>query len=403
MVMVTGALPRLLFDLCATQPNQAAFHGGGEYAKAVFHALVAARSKTFPISAFYNPERPLDGGIWALCDVHKIELLPVDGTVNAVRELLNRKQFTHFFSALPYQYGSLDVSGVEATWVIHGLRELECAKDVFESKYIRTVGEVKNLVRKRLEAARQRHLARQQFQSLLPQAGDTQEVIVPSLHTKYSIVREFDDIDPQRIRVIASPLKALEPPSSLGDATPLLNNLGVEPGRFFLITSAGRWIKNAYRAVRAFDELASSEQLNGYKLVVIGGDNLPLARWRLERPSQVVVQGYLEDNELSLLYREAFAFVYPTLNEGFGYPPIESMHYGTPVVAAATTSVPEVCRDAALYFNPLDVEELKNRLLMLQNEPVLYNRLKDKGHVRAQQLMSAQPQALNEILERALR
>ena len=233
MVMVAFARPRFLFDLCATQPNQAAFHGGGEYAKAVFHALVAARSQTFPISAFYNPERPLDGGIWALCDENKVELLPVDGTVNAVQELLNRKQFTHFFSALPYQYGSLDVSGVAATWVIHGLRELECAKDVFESKYIRTVGEVKDLVRKRLEAARQRHLARQQFQSLLPRAGDTQEVIVPSLHTKYSIVREFDDIDPQRIRVIASPLKALEPTSSLGGATPLLNKLGVEPSRFF--------------------------------------------------------------------------------------------------------------------------------------------------------------------------
>jgi glycosyltransferase involved in cell wall biosynthesis len=79
------------------------------------------------------------------------------------------------------------------------------------------------------------------------------------------------------------------------------------------------------------------------------------------------------------------------------------MHYGTPVVAAATTSVPEVCRDAALYFNPLDVEELKNRLLMLHIEPTLYYRLKEKGHVRAQQLMSAQPQALNEILERVLR
>jgi glycosyltransferase involved in cell wall biosynthesis len=393
---------RLLFDLSATQPNQAAFHGGGEYAKAVFHVLCSELHE-ISVSAFHDPARPLDEAIRLLCHEKGISLLPVDGCDRSVKKLLDSSNFTHCFSALPYGFGSLNVAGIKTTWVIHGLRELECANDEYEFKYVRTLRQAKSLLRKRVDRHRLRERARQQAQSLLPQPGDAQRVIVPSLHTKYSIIREYPDVDPQSINVIASPIKPLAEPASLGDASVLLGKLGLEANRFMLLTSAGRWIKNAYRAVRAFDELISVGQLVGMKLVVIGGEHLPLKRWKLGRPDRLVVRGYLNDRDLSLLYREAFAFIYPTLNEGFGYPPIESMFYGKPVIASATTAVPEVCADAALFFNPLDVSELKNRLLMLCHEPGLYSSLTKKGRERARELITAQPDGLRAILALMLR
>ena len=65
------------------------------------------------------------------------------------------------------------------------------------------------------------------------------------------------------------------------------------------------------------------------------------------------------------MHKNAYAFVFPSLNEGFGYPPVQSMRYGVPVAASGTTSIPEVCGDAVLYFDPYSVSEIKNRLVQL--------------------------------------
>lgn len=75
--------------------------------------------------------------------------------------------------------------------------------------------------------------------------------------------------------------------------------------------------------------------------------------------------GYVESKELDFLHKNAYAFVFPSLNEGFGYPPMQSMRFGVPVAASGTTSVPEVCGDAALFFDPYSVSEIKNRLVQL--------------------------------------
>jgi glycosyltransferase involved in cell wall biosynthesis len=58
------------------------------------------------------------------------------------------------------------------------------------------------------------------------------------------------------------------------------------------------------------------------------------------------------------------------LNEGFGYPPIESMRYGVPVAASGTSSIPEICQNAAIYFDPYNVSEIKNRILQLLNKNI---------------------------------
>jgi glycosyltransferase involved in cell wall biosynthesis len=81
----------------------------------------------------------------------------------------------------------------------------------------------------------------------------------------------------------------------------------------------------------------------------------------------------VDEPSLKQLYRNAYAFVYPSLNEGFGYPPLEAMHEGCPVLASATASITEICGDAVLYFNPYLINEIKMRILNVEDKNVREN------------------------------
>ncbi len=93
--------------------------------------------------------------------------------------------------------------------------------------------------------------------------------------------------------------------------------------------------------------------------------------------------GYVSDTELRALYESAMCFVFPSLYEGFGLPPLEAMHCGCPVLASLAASIPEVCGDAALYFDPYKAEELAVLLMRVANDSSLCAELIQKGYARA--------------------
>jgi glycosyltransferase involved in cell wall biosynthesis len=105
----------------------------------------------------------------------------------------------------------------------------------------------------------------------------------------------------------------------------------------------------------------------------------------LKLTDRVEHYGYTSDRHLAKLYRCSVAFVYPSLYEGFGIPPLEAMSCGTPVVACNCSSIPEVVGDAGLLFNPKATEELADILLFLLDNPTERDRLISKGYQRAQE------------------
>jgi glycosyltransferase involved in cell wall biosynthesis len=96
----------------------------------------------------------------------------------------------------------------------------------------------------------------------------------------------------------------------------------------------------------------------------------------------VILTGYVPDADLPALYTGATAFVWPSLYEGFGLPPLEAMACGTPVICSDASSMPEVVGDAALLVDPLDEAALRDVLRRIAGDPALRDDLRARGRAR---------------------
>lgn len=97
----------------------------------------------------------------------------------------------------------------------------------------------------------------------------------------------------------------------------------------------------------------------------------------------VILTGYVPDEDLPAIYSAATAFVWPSLYEGFGLPPLEAMASGTPVICSDASSMPEVVGDAALLFDPTSEDALRDALRRITADAALRESLREWGKVRA--------------------
>jgi glycosyltransferase involved in cell wall biosynthesis len=140
----------------------------------------------------------------------------------------------------------------------------------------------------------------------------------------------------------------------------IIDRLGLTPQKFFLSVGSMTKNKNISLAIEAAKLLGQPD----VPLVVVGGDNSKVFQGGPTAVTPgVILAGRLSDGEIAALYARALAFVFPSLYEGFGVPPLEAMLFGCPVIASTADAVAETCGDAAAYFNPLDAQELRLRML----------------------------------------
>lgn len=145
--------------------------------------------------------------------------------------------------------------------------------------------------------------------------------------------------------------------------------------------------KNVDRVLKAYAGLPAALRAE-YHLVVVGalGWNFSqvfttLDQANLER--QVTFVGHVSDDELVRRYQQAAVFVYPSLYEGFGLPPLEAMSCGVPVITSNVSSLPEVVGGAALLVDPLRVEAIRDALTTVLTKPALAAKLRAAGLVQA--------------------
>jgi glycosyltransferase involved in cell wall biosynthesis len=162
---------------------------------------------------------------------------------------------------------------------------------------------------------------------------------------------------------------------------------------FILYAGAIRPHKNVVRIIEAFSalksELQKEDQYPDLKLIIIGDDlsSHPRLRRTVVRSAvqnDVRFLGFVPLEVLRIFYDVAKVFVFPSLYEGFGLPPLEAMAHGTPVVTSNTSSLPEVAGNAALLVNPENVFEIRRGLHRALLDPVLRARMKQRGYEQAQ-------------------
>jgi glycosyltransferase involved in cell wall biosynthesis len=137
----------------------------------------------------------------------------------------------------------------------------------------------------------------------------------------------------------------------------------------------------------------------GCKVVAAGGSNSRVFNGIELHDDALVLAGYVTDGELRALYENAACFVFPSLYEGFGLPPLEAMLCGCPVIVSDRASLPEVCGRAALYCNPDDPAAIAAKLRSVLTSRALQSELREAGHARAREFgWSRSAMQLEELL-----
>ncbi|MFN8452245.1 MAG: glycosyltransferase family 1 protein [Anaerolineae bacterium] len=181
-----------------------------------------------------------------------------------------------------------------------------------------------------------------------------------------------------KIRVVYPGVDA--PP--IGDVDAVRRKYGL-PERYFLFLGTLQPRKNIARIVQAFARWRSAHSDDPTALVLAGGRGWLYDPAWTAGVDGVILPGYVDEVDKGALYAGALALVFPSLYEGFGFPALEAMHCGTPVICSRTSSLPELAGDAALLVDPLDVEAIAGAMGRLSDDETLRAALRSRGYDQA--------------------
>ncbi|MBO9384191.1 MAG: glycosyltransferase family 4 protein [Roseiflexus sp.] len=216
-------------------------------------------------------------------------------------------------------------------------------------------------------------------------------IIADSEATRRDIVRELN-IPPEKISVVYAAADTRFRPHTPEETQTTLERYSLTHNRYILSVGTLEPRKNYVRLIEAYamlhDRYAPAEHLP--PLIIAGGNG-----WKydaiLAAPEQTGVAGFVRflgrvpDNDLPALIAGSRVFVYPSLYEGFGLPPLEALACGVPVVVSHAASLPEVVGDAGLYCDPYDPHDIARQIAALLEDNDLALRLRYASVIRARQ------------------
>lgn len=213
------------------------------------------------------------------------------------------------------------------------------------------------------------------------------KIIVPSFFVKQKLVSYFH-LSPDKIAVTYEAGSLAEEASrSEGERKKAFTS-----GKYNLTGPFILYVGNAYPYKNLPTLFAAIKLVNAKRplqLAIVGARGVFLDRLRKIAEEQGSLPflnflGYVPDGDLADLYQEAAAFVLPSFSEGFGLTAVEAMGLSCPVIAANSSCLPEVCDDAALYFNPWEPKDLDEKILQVLGDHFLADDLREKGRRRFQ-------------------
>jgi glycosyltransferase involved in cell wall biosynthesis len=211
------------------------------------------------------------------------------------------------------------------------------------------------------------------LESIVHSVTEKDQVVCVSESTRQDLLAYRTDLRPKQVTVAHLAGAEVFKPTPLSDT--LRQRIGIN-FEYILSVCTLEPRKNLQLVVRAYEHLLQNNvdtQLP--QLVLVGAigwktgeliDQINMLN--AHHPNQVIITGYIEDEELAQLYTSATMFVYPSLYEGFGLPPLEAMQCGCPVITSNVSSLPEVVGAAGITINPTDFNMLVSAMEKIRHD-----------------------------------
>ena len=334
----------ILLDFIPFQQN-GGVGGAASFAKAVYdevfrqktdeHTLFAVCDKSVPIGQQYDYEQ--------LAQENGVQLLDVSGAT--LSSLITQNKIDVFFIVIGQFYAKYDLSGIQCKTImfIHDLYNLERSDNlvdltIHDPNAETTWHRFKRIVNVAIGRGKAKSL--QAYERIMPlYAASNTLAYTVSDYTKTALHYYFPEIE-KPIHVCYSPDKAARMDEGIENEQ--LKTLVDEGKKYLLMIAANRLYKNPQTLLKVFNRLAK-DYPDLYVLTL---------KYGCSTHARHIDIPFLSESDLEHAYHSAYALVFASYFEGFGYPPIEAIKHGTPVVASNVTSIPEILGDAGIYFSP---------------------------------------------------
>lgn len=361
----------ILFDFISIQGY---INGGSEHAKRILHELHSIQKDcNFSMSALFDSKIPFVGNDKNTYNPFFTEWIDIN-KISTIGRFCKEKVIDVFYIGIGQRLMKYYLEDIECKTVIviHDIdlvelnnspivlrKKLPTHKDILK-QYIKKFLYTLNFKKKTYSGDDSESFYNQK-NFLLKQNVN---IVTVSQFSKTSIQYNFPFLIQKNISIYYSPLRTETKLVENADVKKLVDN----NVPYFVSLNAKRPEKNVLSAVNAVRVL--TEEYQDYKIVTTGG--LP------SQHKNHIGLSFVSSGELAYILKHATALIYPTFIEGFGYPPIEAMSYGTPVISSKVASVPEVLGDSAIYFNPMYESELYIALMEFMNSDKTI--LRSKAH-----------------------
>lgn len=346
----------ILFDLSCLQAGSKV-GGAAAYAKTILESLISTKDSNTEIFCLYNSQQEFHPiyEIDALVTKHNIKLL--DGLQSTISQLIEKHCINTFYIPVGQYIMPYDLSNIfcRTIVVIHDIFDIESIHMgldaiLYDPNLQSKKGLIKNIICHNL-GIKKRYIQKKYTNLMNLCSQENVYLCTVSEYSKSALQYNFPLLKNKEIKVLFSPAKQVLQKKLIENKT--LASIIEKKQKFFLLISANRIYKNANNVIKAFQ--CFSEKYPEYNIITI---NYPKSLF-----SNHIALQTLSESDLEFAYQHADALIFASFFEGFGYPPIEAMKYGTPVLASHTTSIPEITGIGGIYFSPLNCSDIYHALL----------------------------------------
>lgn len=383
---------KILFDLVTTQGR---IGGAQEYVRTVFYKLLNELSSQNNIELIAAIDSSI--GKYPYSDLSKesinnMGIKTIDLNGKRLSKVVHDEEIDTVFIGMAQEWGSrYDVEKLRCRviCVVHDI----CDEEYRNSKinwYLRLYTPwifLKKIIRRLLGL--DNYVTRMNNIVKMCNNNINTDLITVSNYSRFSIDYYLPSIT-NKIHVLYSPERQTAYEETIENTT--LNDIISQKKKYYLFLSANRELKNARKTLSAFKTYSEKYDSKAY-ILTTGSIS--------QQFENHIVLPYLTQSDLIHAYKHSYALIFSSFFEGFGYPPIEAMRFGVPVIASNVTSIPEILGDAAYYFSPFYESDIYKALVSFDDKE--YKKYSEKSINRYEIINNRQINDLNKLINIIIR